>query len=297
MRSFSEDFAAHIAGEATTLCRCWCATRRDGAVLGFTDHDADLSFDGTLFRAGTGLSAAETTTGSGFAVGGGEAAGALGSDSLTEADLAAGLWDSAKVEVFLVNWRDVSERARLAVSEIGEVRRTGESFTAELRSLAHRLEAKRGRLFAQGCDAAFGDARCGMDTTDPRWRGVGTVSAAPGAFSVLASGLETYDEGAFTGGLVTWTSGANAGLHSEVREHRRDAGGARLSFWSETPFDAAPGDAFFVVAGCDKRFETCRDRFDNLLNFRGFPHMPGTDRALAYPNAEDGNLDGGSLFK
>jgi len=160
MRELPAELAAHLAGETTTLCHCWRATRHDGAVLGFTDHDEDLSFDGTLFRASTGLEAAEASASFGFATGGGEVAGALGSDSLTETELAAGSWDSAKVETFLVNWREPSQRLRLRIGEIGEVRREGAAFTAELRSMAHRLEAKRGRLYTALCDANLGDARC-----------------------------------------------------------------------------------------------------------------------------------------
>jgi uncharacterized phage protein (TIGR02218 family) len=54
------------------------------------------------------------------------------------------------------------------------------------------------------------------------------------------------------------------------------------------------GDTFDITAGCDKRLETCRDRFSNVVNFGGFPHMPGNDYALAYAKQGDRN-DGGSL--
>jgi uncharacterized phage protein (TIGR02218 family) len=48
------------------------------------------------------------------------------------------------------------------------------------------------------------------------------------------------------------------------------------------------------VAGCDKRAETCRAKFGNFLNFRGFPHIPGEDWVTAYP--KDGVIhDGTSL--
>jgi hypothetical protein len=37
------------------------------------------------------------------------------------------------------------------------------------------------------------------------------------------------------------------------------------------------------AGGCDKRFETCSARFDNLLNFRGFPAIPGNDFLSRWP--------------
>lgn len=296
MRSIPSGLAEHLAGEATTVCHCWRATRRDGVVLGFTDHDEDVSFDGTLFRAASGLDAAEAQADLGFATGGGEVAGALGDDSLSETDLAAGLWDSAKVEMFLVNWRTPEQRIRLKVGEIGEVRRAGTAFTAELRSMAHRLEAICGRLYGSTCDAELGDARCGRDVSGPEFRGNGAAATASSRYEIAASGLDAYEDGWFRGGLVAWASGANAGEVSEVREHRKQSGAVKLFLWQATPFPVEAGDVFTVTAGCDKTLETCRGRFANTTNFRGFPHMPGTDRALAYAGG-DGKPDGGSLFR
>lgn len=297
MRDIPFELARHLGSEVTTCCRCWRATRRDGLVLGFTDHDEDVAFDGTSFRAASGLDAAEASADFGFAVGGGEVAGALGSDSLTEEDLCAGLWDSAGIETFLVNWRDPSQGICLSVGEIGDIRRGGSAFTAELRSMSHRLEAKIGRLYAARCDAELGDARCRKNIETDAFRGSGAVLAVASRFEVTATGLDSFSGGAFTAGTLTWVAGANAGRSLEVREHRTEGGVARIGFWQAPGFAMSAGDSFTIRAGCDKAFETCRDRFANVVNFRGFPHMPGTDRALGYPTAEDGEHDGGSLFR
>ena len=104
MRSIPQNLAAHLDGGATTLCHCWRLIRRDGASFGFTDHDRDLAFGGIVYAARTGLEAAEATAELGFAVGGGEVSGALMSAGLTEDDIAAGLYDDASVETWLVNW-------------------------------------------------------------------------------------------------------------------------------------------------------------------------------------------------
>ena len=66
--------------------------------------------------------------------------------------------------------------------------------------------------------------------------------------------------------------------------------GARRSTLLEAPVrPIAAGDDFVVRAGCDKRLETCRDRFANVVNFRGFPHIPGQDTVIRYPNRGDAN--------
>src|SRR5690606_21665926 len=131
MRTLPEQLTAHLATGATTLCRCWRVTRRDAAVMGFTDHDEDLLFDGTTFRAGTGFEGAELEARFGLAVTGTEIHGALSAESLNEQDLAAGLYDNATVEIFLVNWTDVEQRILLRIGNLGEVRREGAAFAAE----------------------------------------------------------------------------------------------------------------------------------------------------------------------
>lgn len=276
MRPVPEALAAHLAGAATTLCRCWRLVRRDGAVLGFTDHDRDLAFDGTTFRARTGLEAAEATQELGFAVGGGEVAGAFACAGIREEDLAAGLYDAAAAECWLVSWGDPEARMLLGTFAVGEVRRADGAFTAELRGPMHRLDEERGRVFAAACDAELGDARCGVDLSAPAHRAEGTASAASEGTAFRAAGLEGRPDGAFSGGILRWTAGANAGAAGAVREHR----GAVVDLWDRPARPVAAGDAFTLRAGCDRSFATCRDRFRNAAAFRGFPHMPGASFVL-----------------
>ncbi|HEX2552063.1 MAG TPA: DUF2163 domain-containing protein [Microvirga sp.] len=295
MRSIPSGLAAHLAGEVTTLCRCWRLTRRDGAASGFTDHDRDLAFAGTTFVARTGLEAAEAGAELGFAVGGGEVAGALVSAGITEGDIAAGLYDDAEVETFLVNWADPAERMLLDAGSIGEIRRADGAFVAEIRGPMHRLDEERGRLYRATCGADLGDARCGIDLDQPAFRAHGAVARTDGALAVAAEGLDDAD-GLFTGGRLTWTSGANAGLAVEVRAHRRVGDDAEFDLWQRAAFPILAGDGFRVTAGCDKRAETCRQRFANIANFRGFPHMPGNDFLMRVPRQGEPGMDGGSFF-
>jgi uncharacterized phage protein (TIGR02218 family) len=98
-----------------------------------------------------------------------------------------------------------------------------------------------------------------------------------------ASGLDGFADALFSLGRLTWSSGTNNGLAVEIKEHRLVAGHARLTLWQAMPEAIAIGDAFTVTAGCDKSFATCRARFANTDNFRGFPQIPGNDFLLASP--------------
>jgi uncharacterized phage protein (TIGR02218 family) len=295
MKVIPSALQAKLDSGVTTLCRCWKITRRDGGIQGFTDHDTDLVREGVTYRANTGLDGADATQSFGLSVDGSEVSGALTSETLNENDLAAGLYDAAAIETWLVDWSEPSLAVLLSKGVLGEVRREGGAFNAEIRSLSHRLAEQSGRLYTASCAADLGDARCGVDLTDPRFRGSGTVAAVLATSRVRVTGLDPFDAGWFTGGRLTFTSGANAGQAVEVKQHRTDGSAVILDLWQAMPEPIAEGDAFTVTAGCDKRFETCVTRFANALNFRGFPHIPGNDFVLRYPvQGEPGN-DGGSL--
>jgi len=279
MRALPEGFAAALASGATTLARCWRITRCDGAVVGVTEHDEDIFVDGTSFRAASGVAGSEEASSLGFAVGGGEMSAALSSELIDEGDLLAGRYDGAAVELLLADWSAPANFIRVRRGTLGEVRREAGAFTAELRSLSSGLNVLRGRLYTAGCDADLGDGRCKIALDGPAYRGSGTVMAVEGAGLFVAAGLDGFADGWFTQGKIAFTGGANAGLAGEVKAHAK-AGAVRIELWQRPPEPLGVGDAFTVTAGCDKRFETCRDRFANTLNFRGFPHMPGNDAIL-----------------
>jgi uncharacterized phage protein (TIGR02218 family) len=288
MKSLSLALQAHLDSGATTLCWCWRLVRRDAVVFGFTDHDLSLSFDGTDYEAMAALSASEVRAAADLSVDGQDAQGALVSDQITETDIADGLWDNAAVELYRVNWADPSQRVLMRRGNLGQITRGRVAFTAEVRSLAHVLNQTVGRTYQYYCDAVLGDARCGKDVSGSGFTGAGAVTALVGDRGITVSGLGAYAPGWFSFGVVTWATGANAGRVAEVMAH--DVGGVVTLTLAEAPVRAIEiGDAFAVVAGCDKLAGTCRAKFANLVNFRGFPTIPGDETMLRYPNREDAN--------
>jgi uncharacterized phage protein (TIGR02218 family) len=282
MKTLSSGLQAHLDTGATTLCWCWRLTRRDGVKLGFTDHDRDLIFDGTTFEAAAGFTATEIKDAVGLSVDNLDVEGALQSGRLEESQLAGGAFDEAAIEILRVNWSDTSQRVLMRKGSLGEVKRTGGSFTAEVRGLAHYLGQPKGRLYQFTCDADLGDARCGIALSNAAFRGTGTVASASSARSFTAAGIGSFASNWFSRGLVTFTGGANAGRSMEVKRHDNSAGVITLELWQELAATPGVGDAFQVTAGCDKHLATCRDRFADVANFRGFPHMPGNDFVTSF---------------
>jgi len=292
----------HLETRTTTLCWCWRIARRDGVIMGFTNHDRDLSFsepigqDPVTFEASTGFLGTEIESQLGMNVDNMDVFGALDSANITEADIEAGRYDNADVEIHLVNWSDVSERVIMQRGNLGNVKRGQVMFEAELRGISHQLQESRGRLYNYRCDALLGDSRCAKVITGGTYTGTGTVTTTNGTSSMIASGLASYTTGWFSGGKLTFTSGLNDTIAREVKFHSLSNAIVEIYMWEPFPFTIAAADTFDIVAGCDKLFATCKSKFTNEPNFRGFPHVPGNSTLMYYAVAGDPNLDGGGNF-
>lgn len=295
MRTIPSQLNARLDAGVTTLCWCWRIERADDVALGFTDHDRDLTFGGVLYRAASARSAGEGETSADFAAGSAAVAGVLDDASLSQADIAKGLFDQARVDLFRVDWSDPSLLMHMWSGSIGEIRYGEAGFEADLRGRAAALERGIGRVFQRRCDARLGDTRCGVDLDQSAFRGAGAVTSTIDRQAFHASGLSEYPDGWFARGAVRWLTGANIGVLSEVDVHRDAGADAVLELVTSPAGAIALGDTFEVDAGCDKRWATCQAKFVNTVNFRGFPMTPGDDWLQAGP-ADSDRHDGASLW-
>ena len=284
----------HLDTGVTTLARCWAVLRQDGTVFGFTDHDRTLTFDGITFKADAGLTARALMSATGLSVDNSEAMGALSDAAITEADIEAGRFDGAEVKAWLVNWADVDVRSLRFAGTIGELRREGGAFHAELRGLTDLLNQPQGRVYQTSCSAILGDSACGFDLdTD----GFATERAVDGIFEARRFSFEDmadFEPAWFERGRLRVLTGAAAGLVAVIKRDRFVDTTREVEIWEALRAPIAAGDTVRLEAGCDKRFETCRLKFDNLANFQGFPDIPGDDWLVSSPvsSAQSG---GGSL--
>ncbi len=291
MRPVPADLAAHLAQGETTTAQCWRVIRNDGLTLGFTDHDRMLVVEGTVCTPTFGLDGGEVPARLGAQVQTGEVLGILDSAAIAEEDILLGRYDGARVETWLVNWAAPEQKLLLRVDTIGEIVREDGVFRAELRSPQQALNVTRGRLYQGLCDAVIGDGRCGVNLDAPGRKGSATVLDVVDPFQVLVSGLSAFDEGWFAFGLGRWGSGKRDGLSDAVMRHRRVDEGDVLGFAAKVGDWVAVDDIISVSVGCDRRFSTCKARFGNGANFRGFPHIPGSDYILRHPRRGDA-MDG-----
>ena len=276
MKNLPVPAVAHLARCTTTLALCWKVIRKDTTVLGFTSTDRDLTWGGVTYKAKTGVANKTVLASStSVSVDTHDVELLLDSEDIITQDLAAGLYDYAQLWFYLVDHTDPeSWNIILARGTLGQVIIKDNVASVEFRSLKQALQQDIGRLFTRRCDADFGDTRCGVDLGPLTV--TGTVTSVTNRKIFVGSAVP-----ARKGGKITWTSGQNTGLAGEIKA----IVGYELRLMLPAIYNITPGDGYSVYAGCDKLFSTCRDIYNNVINFRGFPHIPGYDAVLRYPDS------------
>lgn len=276
-KTVSSGLGTHLARATTSLATCWKVTRADGQVFGFTDADSNLVVSGVTYRARTGYTRTTIETNSALAVDNLELDGAFDDVAITELDLIAGLWDYASVEIFQVNWADLTQgTGKMRKGRLGEVKAGRNMFTTELRGLLQNIQQDIGREFGAGCDADLGDARCGISLVPFTQTGSITSVTSRRVFSDSAL---LQASGYFNAGKITFLTGENTGLHMEVKTYLLSGG--QLTMQLPMPFVVAVGDTYTMHKGCDKSIGMCFTDFNNVVNHRGFPSVPGTDQVFS----------------
>lgn len=285
MKSVSGGLATHIGSEATTLATLWRVVRRDAEVFTFTDHDRDIVYGGETYVAALGYQRAAISSGADLAVDETELLGMLDSASIDPGELRAGVWDHAEVRIFAVNYTDLTQgELKLRRGRIGEVVALDDgTFRAELRGLAQPLQETVGSVYQPECRADLGDAKCKINLAfGAGWTQEAAIETVTNSTTlVMPSSLSGYADAYFTGGVVIWQDGTNAGVAREVLTWVQST--RTLTLFSPPPFTPEAGDTLHLQPGCDKRKATCQGTFNNYLNFRGEPFVPGANAILETP--------------
>jgi uncharacterized phage protein (TIGR02218 family) len=286
MKNISAALKAHLQLDNTTMCTCWKAVLKNGTTYGFTDHDQDITYLGVLYQASTGFSPTSIATSEALDVNNLEVQGFLSSASIAEADIVAGLWDYAEINIFQVNYNDLTMgEMDMLRGWLGEVKTGKLVFIAEMRSLTQKLQQTLGSLYSPSCRAILGDSKCKVNLAPFTF--TSSVTTATNNRQFLATSLVNAAN-YFDYGDLTWTSGLNNGLSMEVKNYL--VGSIELQL--PMPYAVQVGDTFSVVAGCNKVARdnattgvlgNCKGKFNNIINFRGEPDVPNQDALFAGP--------------
>lgn len=278
----------------TRWAECWAFTRTDGLVLGYTSHDRPVMFRGVEHVPCNSLSATAVEMSSIVgATGSIDLRGLLSQSGVNERDLYNGLYDGALIEAWMVPWANAGGEIpfRLMAGTVGANGFATATYRQELLTEASRLQQRALlEVVTPSCRYLFGnenDERCPVDLGALQVAGSVTNTAIPNASTDSLRRIFTDSSRAevdryFSLGRVTWTSGANVGAVSEVK----DFSSGQFILWESLLNPIAVGDAYTATPGCDKSTTAHLSFNADLVGFGGYPHLPGQDAIVATPNAK-----------
>lgn len=267
---------SHLMQDTTTLAVCWYIKRTDGVEYGYTTADKTLTIDGLDYKPVNSGEPSSVKMSANLSPDNSEVEVVLDDDDISEEELRAGLFDYAQVKKFLVNYENVSlGKIKLISGRMGKITILDGRAKTEFMSLTDHLNMQIGRHILPTCDAELGDSKCGVDLAS--YTVSGTITSVTDNQTFTDSD-RTEDDDYFTYGKITFTSGNNNGLSMDIK----DFASGQFKLMESMPYDVTVGNTYEAVAGCNKEFSTCKDKFNNGVNFRGFPHLPGPMEILRY---------------
>lgn len=271
--------ATHVAGYSHKLACLLRLDLKDGTVICLTDHNNELTCDlgdgAQTYSPNPGVSISDITLAAGFEASNFEAFGPVVAP-FTRVAVLGGRFRAAVVRLAFVNWETL-DWAPVMRGKVGACRIEGDRWVLECRNAADAFNQTQGGVLSPYCRTWFGSPKCGVTRT-PYETTVAAVTSA-GRFTVDLAGDHADDF--FNFGSVLFTSGALAGTdEARILDY---AGSSALVDLFE-PMLQAPevGDGVTLYRGCSKLLKsddasvpTCLS-WDNVVNFRGHPEVPGS---------------------
>lgn len=286
MRYIPPALRAHLQQDVTTTCKLLRLELQDGRVFGMTTLDADVFYQGVLYRSQTGADPSVIATDTGLSVDNAESMTLAANSSLTGITVTganAGDLDDATWQMLLVNYRDLSMgHMILDAGDVGNVTVTEDmSVTIELISFVMRLRQRIGTLDSRTCRAVFGNPAKGQLGCGVNANAYWVTATVTGVdqdepqrlFSSVGLSLPVHP----VPGRVQWLTGDNS---SRVRLYQLEAflsSSGTIALLEDTYYPIRVGDQFRIRQDCDKLWTTCKNRYGNLINFKGEPYIPSGD--------------------
>ena len=274
MRTISAAHQAHLDSGSLSDKHLVTVTRHDGTVKRLTDLDADIVAGGDTFTGGFLTVGAMTweigrnpfTIDIDFVV--------SDASPIAAADVIAGYYQGATVEIALVNFDDPTQSTALATGFIGDIAYDDAgSYRFDVVGLWSVAALLRMRTVTPGCQTWLGHPLwCQVDVAGQFTHTV-TVASVIDSRKITITGFDARaaaDDTWYPQGAGKWLTGANTGWSFAVRKWT--ASGAVLEFWGPMRGTVQAGDTASLHVGCDLTHTMCQARFDNLAHFQGFPH-------------------------
>lgn len=264
-----------ISLDTTTLATCWQLTLMNGTIIGFTDCDQALKIDDITYHISSSFNYSNIERNSSLTIDNLQIEGAISSDYISDQDILAGKYDEAKIKIFRVNYENPNQKKTTLMSgSIGKILISGNKFIATINGISEKTQQQIVDTFSPSCRAHFCDHLCKLQASD--FTAQGRVTDVIIDKRKFTDNSLSMPKNYYKNGLITFVCGGNKGISIEVKASDVN----EVELFLSAPYEINCGDKYHITAGCDKLFTTCANKFNNTINFRGEPHMPGTNKLL-----------------
>ena len=277
MKFITEDLKNIIQDDTINLVRCWKIKTKNNELLAFSTADIDFEYDNILFHSISGNDIKEQT--SNIDVEKDELILSLyvNNNIIKEKDILSGKYDNAEVEVFIVDLLHLDkQKITLINGNIDSITLKNQQFIANVSGLKNQLNKIIGDVYSPICRARFCDNKCKLSKINYTYSAEISTIYDNRTFFTNNKDILSKNNGYFDNGIITFKSGLNKNNSIGIRQFTS----GNFTLILDTPYKMEIGDKFEVIAGCDKQFNTCINKFNNAINFRGEPHLPGIELLL-----------------
>lgn len=272
-----------LANGASTLARLFTITRKDGTIYRFTDLDVDVTYLSNVYESSTGCDVATINVSSGRSPQTTELRVMFTTGFLQEIDAIRGKFDDAKMDIWFIDYSDLGlGHGVLLEGNLGSFENTHLGYGSfEIQSLWARMRKPIGEVYSPECRADLGDSKCTISLASVQQ--LLTVTTVLSQAYVVGTIPLIAGANYFLNGVCEWQTGNNTNVAMEIIS---DGGtGTTRTIRLALPMGGTiqVGDTAKLYAGCDKTIATCKNKFNNAINFQGEPAVPGADFAQGYP--------------
>lgn len=274
MRNISNNLKEALNKEATNLARCWKITLKNKDTLAFTTADEPFVFNDITYNPISANDVNNIKNNSDVSSDNCSISNIISSDLISANDILSGKYDGANIEVFIIDLSNINNgKISLLNGKISDIEYKENLFTAKVKGLKDEIDKTIGEIYSPLCRTKFCDKRCKLETSSYKFFGSVKNLIDSKTFSCDDISILEKTDGYFEYGVIEFLSGKNFGQKMEVRQFMSGV----FMMADELPYNIEIGSNFSVIAGCDKQFKTCCNKFNNAINFRGEPHLPGAE--------------------
>lgn len=276
MRTATTNFTNGLQRQVTSLCRLLEVTRPDATVLYFTDADQDVSWNGHTWQSALSFESSAIFTSATF----GSSQNvtlyiAMGTGGFNETDIRAKRYKRAVARILILDRENPSWGAvALFKGVFGRIELTDKNrLTVEVLPRSKGgLEIVGGEAYSATCRNSLFDTRCSHSGGPVKAGFTTSFTVTSAVKNVITAAAFTQADNYWALGEIKWLTGPNAGTTNVVASS--DQSDTTVTMVESPLVPVAAGNTGEVYPGCSKQLSMCRDRYNNVANFRGEPYVP-----------------------